>query len=237
MSDAACPVLLITRPRPAADRFAAQVAARFPGRFVPLVAPLMAIAARPVPPPPPGTDALIFTSENGARAFAGAFPGRDLPAFCVGGRTAQAAREAGFSTREARGTGADLARLVADVLPRGATLFHPRGAHRAADLPGALTGAGIAVTEAVVYDQQAVPLTEAARAALAGSAPVVAPLFSPRTARLFAGELGAAGSVRGPLTAVCLSPAVADALPAKVARTVAARPDGAAMLDALDTAI
>ena len=38
----------------------------------------------------------------------------------------------------------------------------------------------------IVYDQQAVPLTNEAGALLAGTAPVILPLFSPRSARLVA---------------------------------------------------
>jgi uroporphyrinogen-III synthase len=232
MPDAPRHVLLITRPRPAAERLAAEVAARFPGRFAPVVAPLMAIRARPAPPPPKATTALIFTSENAVELFAAAHPGRNLAAFCVGERTAQAARAAGFSAHAARGTGADLARVLAAALPTGARLYHPRGAHKAGDLAAALADTGIAIVEAVIYDQAAVPLTGDACAALMGRTPVIAPLFSPRTARLFADALPGDATAR--LTAVCLSPAVAAALPAGMARIVAADPSQAALLDALE---
>jgi uroporphyrinogen-III synthase len=231
MPDTPPPILLITRPQPAAERFATQVAARFPGRFVPLIAPLIAIRTRPVPAPPAGCAGLIFTSENALNAFVAAHADRSLPAYCVGERTAKAARAAGFSARAAAGTGADLARLVGAELAPGARLFHPRGAHLAGDMAAPLRAAGITLVDAVVYDQPALPLSPAAVDALAGSLPIVAPLFSPRTARLFAAALP--GDAPAPLTAVSLSQAVAEALPPGLPNVTAARPDAAAMLDAL----
>ena len=181
------PVVLITRPEAAARRFAAQIEA-LGLRHV--IAPLLRIA-----PLPHDTAAvrdakgLVFTSENGVR-FAG--PGNGRPAWCVGPRTAEAARAAGYDVTEGPGDAAGLIPLIGDL---GPGWLHPHGAHVAARLP---------VPGIVVYDQQALPLPPGGAALLRGAAPVILPLFSPRSARLAA---GAAQNARAPLWIVPISPA------------------------------
>ena len=71
------------------------------------------------------------------------------------------------------------------------------------------------------------PLTADARAVLAGDAPVLLPVFSPRTAAL----LASAGPFAAPLHLVAMSGAVDAALGGLpcASRTVAARPDARAM--------
>lgn len=76
------------------------------------------------------------------------------------------------------------------------------------------------------------PLTPAARAALSGSAPLLVPLFSPRSAGLMAPEIA---NARAPLHIAAMSPAVAEALPLQVRGGVAMAPvpDAEGMLQAL----
>lgn len=223
------PYLIVTRPERAARRFAAAVEARLPGRFRVLIAPLLEIV--PVAATPDtAADALVLTSENAAERAAELLPGAALPAYCVGARTADVARAAGFRAVSADGAAADLLALVRARLAPGSRLLYLRGRHVAAPLGEALRAAGYAVAEAVVYDQRPRPLSAAARAALAG--PGVVALFSPRSARLLV-EGAAAPGPR--LVALCLSAAVAGALDGwpRIAPLVAARPDAVAMLDAL----
>jgi uroporphyrinogen-III synthase len=161
------PVVLITRPEAAARRFAEEIA---PLGLSSVIAPLQRIV-------PVAHDAqalrdaagLVFTSENGV-AFAG--PGKGRPAWCVGPRTALRAREAGYDVREGPGDAAGLLPLLDGL---GPGWLHPHGAHVAARLP---------VPGIVVYDQQPLPLSAEAAALLRGAAPVILPLFSPRSARL-----------------------------------------------------
>lgn len=223
------PSLIVTRPERAARRFAAEVEARLPGRYRVLVAPLLDIV--PVAATPDAeADALVLTSENAAERAAALLPGADLPAFCVGTRTAEAARAAGFRAESADGAAADLLALIRARLGPGSRVLYLRGRHVASPLGEALRAAGYGVAEAVVYDQRARPLSAAARRALAG--PGVVALFSPRSARLLAAEAPAPGSG---MQALCLSAAVANALGSwpGAAPLVAARPDAAAMADAL----
>lgn len=223
--------LLLTRPQAQSARFAAEVRARFGPGLPVVIAPLMDIRALPFSlTEAAAPDAVVFSSENAVAAFA-AQSGQRGAAYCVGRRTDAAARAAGFAVAGTAEDAAALAAQLSRALP-GSRLLHPRGRHVAADLGALLAPAGIMVTEVTVYDQSALPLPDTARAILSGTAPVIVPLFSPRSARLF--RAGAPGAT-APLRIAAMSRAVADAAgPGPADRIeVAARPDAAAMLDAI----
>lgn len=178
MREPHAPVVLITRPEAAARRLAAQVEA-LGLRHV--IAPLLRIVELPHDVQAVrDARGVVFTSENGVR-FAG--PGNGRPAWCVGPRTAEQARKAGWDVTEGPGDAAGLIPLIGDL---GPGWLHLHGAHVAARLP---------VQGMVVYDQLPLPLPPEAAALLRGDAPVILPLFSPRTARLAA---EAARAVQGP---------------------------------------
>lgn len=207
MPPAPRPILLMTRPGDDSERTAARIGADV------IVAPILQI----VPVDHDGAalaraPGLVFTS---AHAVASAGPGRGRPAICVGERTGQAARDAGFAVIQGAGTADSLAPLIAaSPVP----LVHPHGRHLAQRL---------AVPGVVVYDQRPQPLTARARAALMGARPVVVPVYSPRSARLLAGM---AAGARAPLWLVAISDAAAAAWTAPAARrAVADQPSGRAM--------
>ncbi|NAZ37802.1 uroporphyrinogen-III synthase [Rubellimicrobium sp. CFH 75288] len=221
------PVLLVTRPEPAARRFLEALRVLRGGRL-PRAVLSPALRIRPLevrlPLVPAG---LILTSENGA-ARVPDFGLAGLPAWCVGPRTRAVAEQAGLGAREA---GPDAEALVAALVaerPAG-PLLHLRGEQARGDVVARLREAGLAAEEAVVYRQEALAPSAEARAVLEGTRPTVLPLFSPRSAAVVAGW----GS-RAPLHLVAMSPAVAEAaagLPHRSLR-LAARPDGEAMLRA-----
>ncbi len=218
--------LLITRPEPAATRFATELRAEFPGAEV-LVSPLMRIAyGGTLPALVPG-EVLIFTSRHGVEGFCRLSSRRDLPACVVGEATAAEARQHGFAViavaEDAEGL---IGRLATEEM--AGPFLHARGAHVAADIVGALRQAGHAAREAVVYDQQALPLSDAARTMLEGDAPVILPLMSPRSAVLF---FDAAGTPRAPLFVAAISRNVAARIPeGKAAHvSVATTPDACAL--------
>lgn len=225
--------LLLTRPAPQSAEFAAVLEAELPGRFQPIVSPLLAIRPRPAPLELAGLQGLLFTSANGIEQFAALSAERGLTAWCVGEMTAAAARRAGFRARSADGAVGDLAALVAAGHRPGAGAFlHLRGTHAAGDLVGMLAALGVPARAAVIYEQAPQPLTEAARALLrAGGIDVVA-LFSPRTARLFAAAGQGADWDLSRTVTVALSPAADAALVglAPGGRRVAATPTRAGML-------
>lgn len=222
--------LLLTRPEPAARRFAAACSARFEPFAAVVHAPLQRIAPLPLPDIPANAT-LAFTSENGVAAAAALAAG-GRPAWCVGARTAQAARAAGFTARSADGDAAALAAAIAADPPRGPVL-HLAGRHQRGDLVERLRSAGVEAARRVVYDQVAQPIGGTARAALEGRRPVLAPLFSPRSAALLSADPALPAPSR--LHLACLGPAVATAWrtapPAAV--ETAARPDADAMLAAM----
>jgi uroporphyrinogen-III synthase len=188
--------VLILRPQPGADETAAR--ARALG-LDPVVAPLFTI--RPLawtPPHPAAFHAVMLTSANAARlAGGGMTPFLGLPCYAVGERTADAAREAGFSdVRTGPGDGEALLRLIA--AEGGGRAFHPCGReHRAFD----------GVLSVPVYAADAVErLPDTAAGAIAEGA--IALLHSPRAAALFA-EL--AGPLRPKVRLAAISRAAAEA--------------------------
>ncbi len=221
------PVLLLTRPEAASRRFLAELEVAAGRHLRALVAPLMRIDGwTPLMPETPPA-ALILTSERGAAAASRMRFG-PLPAWCVGERTAEAAREAGL---DARAAGGDAERLLTAILNSGEAgpFLHLRGAHARGDLAARLSAAGRPCGEIVVYDQTALSPSPEMLELLGGSNPVVVPLFSPRSAAL----LARLAPVRAPLAVAALSPAVADAAaPLSDQPFVADRPDADAMIDA-----
>lgn len=233
------PALLLTRPHEQAMEFAAKVEARCPGAFSPLViAPMLEIVAEPATPDFSNCQALLFTSRNGVEQCATRWPERHMPALCVGDATAKLASAHGYAAISAGGDVAALAGLaVQSHLPDAGIMLHMRGAETAGDLVQSLVGEGIDAAELVIYAQNPLPLSEAARQVLSGEGPVVAPVFSPRTARLIAAEAARDPQLKfAQTTFVALSSAVAEPLlPIKRCEIrVCERPDAATMLDLLE---
>ncbi len=222
------PIILLTRPLAQSQRFADQIGGA-------LISPLM----RPefLSPDLPLGDfaAVVLTSETGAEA-AGRISaaGNALPkrAFCVGNRTAEVARAAGFTASSAAGAADDLLAHTIAVAPVGRLLLL-RGQDSVGDLERRLVLAGIETVSLVVYRQIAQSLTDEAIAVLQDPRPVILPIFSPRSARLLADELRRIAA-KAPIWLAALSPAVAEAFDFPTVYTeIAPRPDSDAMLRAV----
>lgn len=228
------PIVLITRPPPGGERFAAALRARLGARLGAAVemvlSPILRIEPCGALPDLGDVACLLFTSQHGVARYAALGGRRDLPGYAVGEATATAAEEAGLSLVACEGDAASmLARIAAD----GATgpFLHLRGEHAAADLAADLQRRGHEARQTVLYRQVAEPLSDAARSVLDGTVPVLLPLFSPRSAAL----LFAACRPTAPLRIVAMSQAVADQVPACHAAQVhvARRPDAGAMLETM----
>ncbi len=225
---------LLTRPAAASARFAERLRDSFGAATRIVIAPLMEpVFLNPVVPAEK-FDALILTSETGAEAARRlSAEGRNLPlrAWCVGDQTAQAASDAGFHPQSAKGNAAALVHLIKTTQPGGRFLYL-RGRCVAGNLAENLDSAEIMVREVVVYDQKPCPLTAEAAMLLAAEAPVVLPLFSPRSASL----LAQSGPFLAPLWIAALSPAVADCArrlhPVRLA--IAATPDATTLLHVIE---
>ena len=225
------PTILITRPLPAADRFADQVRARLGCGVSIVISPLMRIETmQGAGPDLRGASALILTSAHSVPAAARIGTG-DLNCYCVGEATAHAARQAGLSPIDGGGNATALiARIQADAPNR--PLLYLRGEHVAADLAGQLGQAGFDVRESIVYRQRPEPLSKQAQTLLAGTDPVIVPLFSPRSARMFFDKINAAA----PLYVAAISENAAQNVPDTVVEKIllAKTPTADAMLDTIE---
>ncbi len=128
---------------------------------------------------------LIFTSANAVNAAVSLGVDRDLPAWCVGPATTQAAKAAGWRAQQAGATAEELVASLLQLRPQS-PLLHLRGEHGRGNVAERLTGSGLTTREQPVYQQHLLPLSDEASLAAEGARPVIAPLFSPRTARQFA---------------------------------------------------
>ncbi len=230
---------LVTRPLADAGRTADALAAR---GVTALLEPMLRIEFLPAQCMDlADVQALLFTSANGARAFAAASPERGLPAFAAGDATAREARAAGFLRVEsAAGDAQALARLAAARCePSAGLLLHASGEVVTGDLAGSLTEAGFRIRREALYRACAAESFSPtfARELVAGHLRL-ALFFSPRTAAVFARlalRSGVEESCRS-VHACVLSEAVGRALEGVAWREVrvAGRPDHEAMMAEVD---
>lgn len=218
------PLLLMTRPLAQAESFVTALLPDLPVTYAPL------IQIRPVAfSAPRDVAGVVLTSQNAVEAVRVAGL-RDLPAYCVGDKTAGLARDAGLRAHSFDGDAADLVAGVIRLNPAG-VLFYPHGAHTRGDVAAQLTKAGLRVHAVTAYQQQPLPLPDALRQDLAAGARAIVPLFSPRTAMLFAAQCPEASGA----TVICLSPNVRAALGAGRYKgvTCSAAPNRGAMAQAI----
>lgn len=202
------PHIVLTRPVAQSRRFAADLSQALGEAAGITESPLLQINPLDFGPVSDASD-VIFTSENGVVGFvAGAAVGARR-AFCVGDRTAKAAREAGFAALSASGAAADLIELIARE--GGGEMIYARGAHVARDLSADLTAIGIPVHEVLVYTQDPLKLSEMANALVRGAGRVIFPLFSARSMELLIAQGVEEGQAE--MHAVCISKGVAQVAP------------------------
>jgi uroporphyrinogen-III synthase len=230
--------ILVTRPQPRAAQTAADLRAR---GHEPIVAPLFQIEIlSKVDPKAAEWAAILLTSANalpGILKTAGRSAWRGVPVFAVGDRTAQAARDSGFTTvTSAAGNVNDLIGMVAAQLKPPARLLYLAGEKRTGDLAGALRSKNFEVDLVVVYrSETAKCLPEPAVAALAGEIDAVLH-FSRAASETFLKAARNSNLLEAALTKpvhFCLSEQVAAPLRgAGAARIqVAARPTQDALLE------
>ena len=220
------------RPEPGASETAARLRAM---GWEPLVVPLIGTMPTGAPPPSGPYDAIVFTSATAAREAA-SHDLPDLPVHAIGERTADAAREAGFAPVTVGANGAPpldghaLGHALAPLYP-GRTLLYPCAEDRRPGLEAALREGGVRVEPWLLYRTR--PLPDAGKrlaAALEGAPPTAVLLHSPSAA------LALSGAPLGEAALLCLSRAVAEAVPHSLhgERRVALRPDEGALLSLLD---
>jgi uroporphyrinogen-III synthase len=206
--------ILITRPREDADRLAADFEAQ---GFDTLIEPMLTIDF--VEDPGFSTEdaqAILLTSANGARALGRTATARDMRVLAVGEKTAEAARDQGFTRIEVAGGNVErLADLAADVLdPGDGPVIHISGRDVAGDLAGALSARGFTYRRHVLYKARAAEaFSETLIDALSAGEIAAVVFYSARTAATFvmlAKRAGVSGSTAS-MAAFCISEAVAEA--------------------------
>ena len=223
------PRLLLTRPKVGSERFARAARARLGEDWPITIAPLL--ETEPTGAALPAANVLIFTSEQAVGPVARSAAHARMAAFCVGTRTAEVARRAGFNVRD---IAPNAETLCAQILaaPDCGMLLHARGNESAFPLAERLSAQGRSAREAIVYAQKPQPLTAEARQLLDGTAPLLVPIFSPNSGRLLA---AAAPDAQAPLRVVAISQAAAAACSGLPVETlhVAPTPTAEALLDVL----
>jgi len=233
--------LVVTRPQADSERTAAALRAR--GHEV-LVAPLLRV--EPVASEFSGTwGAVIITSANAPGAIAGNPTCKALfrlPLFAVGQRSADAARQVGFS--DVISAGGDIRDLVQHIAERhadaSAPLLYLAGEDRAADLLAELAVHGIGTEMRVVYRAAGAPFPLALAAALqAGDVDAVLH-FSRRSAENYIAGARQAGIIEQALGVrhFCLARPIAEPLSEAGAGSIAVakRPDESALIGLLELA-
>jgi uroporphyrinogen-III synthase len=233
--------LVVTRPQADSERTAAALRTR--GHAV-LVAPLMKVEL--VAADLSGSwGAVIITSANAPGAIAGNPACKalvKLPLFAVGRRSADAARQAGFTdVTSAGGDVRDLVQLIAERhADASAPLLYLAGEDRTADLVAELAVHGIAAEMAVVYRAVTAPFPPELTAALqAGDVDAVLH-FSKRSADNYIAGARQAGIIQQALAVrhYCLARPIAEPLSGAGAGSIAVakRPDEAALIELLEPA-
>ena len=192
----------ITRTLPSATDSAAAFEA---AGFESVVAPLLTVETIKVEAPLPQKSFLIFTSQNGVRAFCEQHKCRDFDVVTVGDATAQLARDMGFSqVSSANGTSDDIAPLIAQAPNADAIYLHISGQHVRGTVSENVAALGLRVERRIYYRSQ--PVSELPDINLTDID--IAVLFSPLAAKTYA-QLMPRGS---DIKCLSISPATHDAL-------------------------
>lgn len=188
---------LVTRPQPECRRTAERL--RAAGHSVDEAPVLRCVEDPPAHFDLAGVSALAFSSRRAIAVLAGhgqAAALQSLPVFTVGGATAEAARQAGYSSvRSANGDVEALAKLILghrESIAPGRVLY-PAAADRAGDLEGLLSGGKLSCRTVAVYRMhQAGRLPDEVLETLAGDGYDGVLIYSRRTAEAFSALLKAA---------------------------------------------
>lgn len=202
--------VLVTRPLDHAHDFMVEIASL---GYKPVLAPLLTIIPLPqdlesVPVP----DAVVLSSANSVSPVALPPFWHNIPAFCVGDRTGDAARAAGF-THVTCGEGGinDLAPILRARLLAGSNIAYLRGEDVRYDLKTVLPD--YRVTDILTY--RAEDVTDLPDAVLNSFSTLgVITLFSPRTGRILADILARhhLAALTPQIKLLCLSPSVVESV-------------------------
>ena len=176
------PILLLTRPEADSQRFLEELPSNVRAACEVVIAPLFQIVSTGADIP--GDGEIVLSSANALPQIA---PHQGRIAWCVGEKTTERVKSAGFDARFAGHSASELVQQLSEVSPR--RLVHVRGTHSRGDISGRLSEAGHDMRVVVAYDQSEVDWTPDIKERLATASAIIAPVFSPRSARLLAARL------------------------------------------------
>lgn len=211
--------LLLTRPEPQSRAFLSECESELNRRLPVVISPLLRIEPAGEVPDLTLYDTVVITSGNGVARLGASLSGRHV--VTVGDRTAELARGQGA---DATALGENIEAFLRKADHLTGRVLVCRGVHSRCELAARLREQGADADEAILYDQVACPLSTAASLLLTGEAPVVAPVFSPRTAKLLSTCL-----VTAPMTVLAISTATAESWTAGGRVLIADQPDAASM--------
>lgn len=221
------PGLLLTRPLEQSRGFLATCEARLGHPIEAVISPLIEIVGTGIHPDLDRACTIVVTSGNAVRILGQGLEGRVV--VTVGSATADLAQSHGARVLA-------VAETVQDLLSKAETLIAPvlvcRGVHARVDLSAELNVRGIEARDSTIYDQVAIPLSNDARNALLADRVLVAPVFSPRSARLLSIE-----PRRAPLIVPAISQAAAENWEGDADIRIARAPSAAAMADLVAEAL
>ena len=228
------PILLMTRPEDSSERFVETLSPSVLGRVRLCISPLIRIEPTAQSVDLTGMDGVIFTSTNGVAIASTLTGNRNLPVYCVGKATARLARQMGWTVVYLGETAKD---LVSDLRNRDVSgpLVHLCGVHTRGEIAERLTNSQKPTRRQIVYDQKLVGFSDEAKSLLLSQESIVAPIFSPRTARQFALECPDAARIH----LIALSAAVAKPLSVLTASVISQseRPDAESMAALIESTV
>ena len=221
--------LLLTRPLAGSKAFWQTLAPEISKSLIPILSPLIEIV--PVDCVPCIEGSVIFTSVNGVENSP---KGDGRIAFCVGEVTTKAAAAFGWDAFQ-KGETAQQLIIALSKMPDKSVFTHLAGVHTRGNIAERLSVAGHTARHIAVYDQLRCRFSAEANEALASNFPLLVPLFSPRTALVFAAQ----DCGRAPLRIIALSEDVADPVRGLdwETLTVCEAPTRTAMVDELQKVI
>ena len=196
--------IILTRPVAQSRRFAAQLQAGFTPQLDVSICPVLEIVPLPIIQHVQPAEALIFTSENGVLHLDQDVSG--YLAYCVGPRTAAAARARGCRVVDSDGDADRLVSMLSQIKNIG-SLVHVRGKITRGDIVGRLSKLGIPIRSLISYAQQPVDQTIRSLPQQIAGKPHIFPVCSPRTADILMPQLVAH---KMNVWTVCISETVAD---------------------------
>jgi uroporphyrinogen-III synthase len=192
--------LLLTRPLAGSKAFWQVLPHEIGKSLNPIFNPLVEIV--PVDCVPRIEGYAIFTSLHGVENSP---KGDGRKAFCVGEMTTKAAVAFGWDALQKGETAQQLV-IALSKMPDRTVFTHLAGVHTRGNIAERLSAIGYTASHIAVYDQIKCMFSAETNEALASNFPLLVPLFSPRTARVFADQY----SGRSPLHIIALSGDVAN---------------------------